>query len=227
MLCNGPEAEFSEELCEGGGQVVGIEAAGVGENPGVATAKRGLLEADPGVFNAGDDAVRADADEGDDRGPPAFDLGLEALAAGAKFVVGEFISAGGGAFDDVGDTEFEVQKKGIFKRREDARGKAAAVESGPEPVARSAKVAPDGGGVQPGVNAREEDDKVFGYEIRDELVVRGQELGFGGFPRSEHPIAHRQNPHPRNLTSHTASPISRIITVDRTSSPFSRYSGRR
>ena len=91
VLCNGPEAEVSEELGEGGGLVVGVEAAGVGEDPGVAAAERGLLEADTGIPDAGDDAVGADADEGDDGGAPAFDFGLEALAAGAKFVVGEFI----------------------------------------------------------------------------------------------------------------------------------------
>jgi len=115
VLGNGPEAEVSEELCEGGGQVVGVETAGVGENPGVGAAEEGLLEADAGVFDAGNDAVGTDADEGDDGGAPAFDFGLEALAAGAKFVVGEFIDAGGCAFDDVGDAEIEVEQKGFFK----------------------------------------------------------------------------------------------------------------
>ena len=75
MLCSGPEAEVSEELCEGGGLVVGVEAAGVGEDPGVAAAEGGILEADAGVFDAGDDAVGTDADEGDDGGAPAFDFG--------------------------------------------------------------------------------------------------------------------------------------------------------
>ena len=67
------------------------------------------------VFDAGDDAVGADADEGDDGGAPAFDFGFQALAAGAEFVVGEFISAGGGAIDDVGDAEVEVEKERAFK----------------------------------------------------------------------------------------------------------------
>ena len=110
MLLNRPEAEISEELCEGGGLVVGVEAAGVGEDPGVAAAEGFLLEGDAGVFDAGDDAVRSDADEGDDGGAPAFDFGFEALAAGAKFAVGKFIGAGGGALDDVGDAELEVEK---------------------------------------------------------------------------------------------------------------------
>ncbi len=42
-LCNGPNAEVSEELCEGGGLVVGGEAAGVGEDPGVAAAEGGFF----------------------------------------------------------------------------------------------------------------------------------------------------------------------------------------
>src|SRR5689334_14998799 len=115
VLCNGPEAEVSEESCEGGGLVMGVEAARVGEDPGVAAAKGGILEGDAGALIAGDDAVGADADEGDDGGAPAFDLGFEAPAAGSKFVVGEFIGAGGGAFDDVGDAESEVEEEGFFK----------------------------------------------------------------------------------------------------------------
>jgi hypothetical protein len=52
VLFNGPEAEVSEELCEGGGLIVGVEAAGVGEDPGVAAAEGVLLEADAGIFDA-------------------------------------------------------------------------------------------------------------------------------------------------------------------------------
>ena len=115
MLCNGPVAQVSEELCQGGGLVVGVEAAGVWEDPGVAAAEEILLEPDAGVFDAGDDAVRADADEGDDGGAPALDFGCEAPTPGTKFVGGEFIGAGGGAFDDVGDAESEVEKEGILK----------------------------------------------------------------------------------------------------------------
>ena len=109
-------------------------------------------------------------------------LACEALAAGAKFVVGEFIGAGGGACDDVGDAEFEVEKEALFERREESRREAAVVEGGPEAVAGAAEVAADGGGVEAGVDAGEEDDEVFGDEIRDAFVVRGDELGFGGFP---------------------------------------------
>ena len=60
------------------------------------------------------------------------------------------------------------------------------MEGRPEAVAWAAEVAADRGGVEARVDAGEEDDEVFGDEIRDELVVRGEELGFGRFPRGGH-----------------------------------------
>ena len=185
VLCKGPNAEISEELREGGGQVVSVEATGVGKNPSVAVAEKGLLEADMGVFDTGDDTVGVNADKGDDGWAPASDFGLEAPAAGAKFVVGEFIRAGGGPLDDVGDAELEVKKKGFFKGGEEAWGESAAVKGGPEAIAGAAEVVADGGGVEAGVDAHEEDDEVFGREIRDELVARAEDLGLAGFPGTE------------------------------------------
>jgi hypothetical protein len=148
----------------------------------VAAAEGLLLEADARVFDTGDYAVGADADEGDDGGAPAFDFGFEALAAGAKFVVGELIGARGSALDDVGDAEFEIEKERSFKGGKQARSEAAAVEGGPETVAGAAEVAANGGRVEAGVDASEEDDQVFGDEIRNELVVSGEYLSLGWFP---------------------------------------------
>jgi hypothetical protein len=191
VLCNGPKAEVSEELCEGRGQVVCVEATGVGKNPSVAAAEKRFLEADAGVFDPGDNAVGVNADKGDDGRAPASDFGLEAPAAGAKFVIGEFVRAGGGALDDVGDAELEVEKKGSFKGGEEARSESTAVKSGPEAIARAAEVAANGGGVEAGIDAREEDDEVLGDEIGNELLVRGEELGFGRFPGSGQCPMHR------------------------------------
>ena len=170
---------------------MGVEAAGVGKNPGVAVAEKGVLKADAGVFEAGDDAVGVNADKGDDGRAPASDFGLEAPATGAKFVVGEFIRAGGGTLDNVGDAELEVKKKGGFKGGEEARGESAAVKGGPEAIARAAEMVADGGGVEAGVDAHEQHDKVFGREIRDELVARGEDLGFAGLPGSDQCPMHR------------------------------------
>ena len=48
----------------------------------------------------------------------------------------------------------------------------------------------DGGGVEPGVDACEEDDEVFCGKIRDDHAVRGEELGFGGLPRGGQCLIH-------------------------------------
>lgn len=109
VLFNGPSAEVPEELRQGGGLVMGVQAAGVGQDPGVAAAKRGLLEADAGVFDSREDPVGPDADERDDGGAPAFDFGRETFTPRAKFVVGQFIGPDGRAFHHVCDAEFEVE----------------------------------------------------------------------------------------------------------------------
>jgi hypothetical protein len=193
---------------------MGVEAAGIGENPGVAAAEGVLLEADADVFNAGDDTVRTDADEGDDGRAPAFDFGLEALAAGAKFVVGKFIGAGCCAFDDVRDAEFKVEQEGFFKGGEEARSETAAVKRGPEAVTWAAEVVADGGSVEAGVDAREEDNEVLRDEIRNELVVRGQKLRFGGFPWGGQCPLHRA----ASLAGILSSPLVELVIM--TNAPF-------
>src|SRR5262245_17966021 len=95
MVRGRPEAKVAEEFCEGGGLIGGVQAAGIGKDPGVAASEGRFLEADPGAFDAGNDPVVAQADEGDDGGFPALDLGFEDPAAGAKLVVGELIGTRG------------------------------------------------------------------------------------------------------------------------------------
>jgi hypothetical protein len=46
VLGHGPETEVSDEVCESGGLTVGVEAAGIGKDPGVAPAEGSLLTAD-------------------------------------------------------------------------------------------------------------------------------------------------------------------------------------
>ena len=111
VLCNRPTVEVCEELRERGGPIVGVQSAGVRKNPSMAAAEELLLEADPGVFYTRDDAVGVNANKGDDGRMPAPDFRQEASAAGAKLVVGEFIGAGSGAIDNIGDAEPEVEKK--------------------------------------------------------------------------------------------------------------------
>lgn len=142
-----------------------------------------LLKADAGILGAGDNAVGANADKGDNDWAPAFDFTLKALATGAKLVVREFIGARCGTRDDVRDTKSEVEKEVAFKGGKESWRKAAVVEGRPKAVTRPAEVAADGGGVEPGIDTGEEDKEIFGNEIRDSFVVRGKQLVLGRFPR--------------------------------------------
>lgn len=128
----------------------------------MAAAKWFLLQADASVFDAGDNAVRAQAHKGDDGRPPTFDLGFQTLAPGAKFIVRKFIRASCGARDHVGDAESEVEKQCTFEGREQSRSETAAVKRGPEAIPGPTKMAADRGGVQPRIDAGEEHDQVFG-----------------------------------------------------------------
>jgi hypothetical protein len=74
VLCNRPTAEVCEEVREGGGQVVGVQSAGVGKNPSVAAAEEWLLEAHSGVFDTRNDAIGQNAYKGDDGRTPASDF---------------------------------------------------------------------------------------------------------------------------------------------------------
>lgn len=176
---------------KGAGQVVSVEAAGVGKNPRVAAAEKSLLKTHLGVFYSGNNAIRMNADKGDHGRAPASHFGLKPPAAGAKFLVGEFIRAGGGALDDIGDAKLEVQEPVTLKRRKDARRESAAVKSSPKAIARAAEVVADSGSVEARVYAREEDYEVFGREVRDPLVARSKNLLLVGFPRSNQRIKRR------------------------------------
>ena len=111
MLRQGPGAQLSEELREHSRLVMGVQAAGIGEHPGVTAAEELVLTADAGILVAGDNAILPDANKGDDGGSPAFDFCFEASAAGSQFVVRELIGAGRCALDDVRDPELEVEEE--------------------------------------------------------------------------------------------------------------------
>jgi hypothetical protein len=194
MLRRCPLAEFAEKFCQSRRLVVRVESAGIGEHPGAAAAEEILLQADAGLFVAGDDAVRTDADEGDDRRTQAFYFRFEATSPGSEFVVGEFIGAGRRAVDDVRDPELEIEQELAFKRRKESRREAAGMKCGPEAVAGAAKVMTDRGGVEAGIDAGKEDDEILGDEIRNALVVRSEELRFVRFPRGGQFPIHRAVP---------------------------------
>src|SRR5436309_3230137 len=103
------------ELGEFGGEcgelVVSVEAAGVGQYPEARAGDRVGLGADCGLGAVETGAVGGDSDDGDVVGRVCGGEGGEAGGAGAEFGGGEFVGAGGGAGDDVGDAEAVVEQQ--------------------------------------------------------------------------------------------------------------------
>ena len=59
-------------------------------------------------------------------------------------------------------------------------------------------MATDGGGIETGVDAGEEDDEIFRDEILNALIFRGKELFFGRFPRGDRGPFHGAAPFGRS-----------------------------
>src|SRR4051812_44582915 len=97
-------AELGKGFAEFGDGVVGVQSAGVGEDPDAGGAGGGVgLLADGCVGIGEGGAVGADAEERDPGGAVFVDLADEARDAGEEFGAGQDVGGRGGAGDEVGD----------------------------------------------------------------------------------------------------------------------------
>src|SRR5215213_5551063 len=136
---------------ERGDGVVGVEAAGVRDDPEAGALKmlRLFAGARPGLGERG--AVGADTEDGDDSGSPGPDEVGKADPALAELGPGELVRAGGGAGDQVGDADATFPKVpavvvGHAARRVDVTGQdAGPADGGVEPVAGPGEVGLHGG----------------------------------------------------------------------------------
>lgn len=87
-----------------------------------------------------DRAVDGDADEGDERGAQAADLGVEDLHAAADLGGGQLVGAAGHAGAEVGHGDAPVLEARLLLGLEEDRGEARGVEQLPERVARVGEV---------------------------------------------------------------------------------------
>src|SRR5262245_36310276 len=130
----GRPAELGEETLEVRGLVVGVEPARVGQDPHGGGADGVRLSPEPGPRAAEGDAVRADAEEGDDARPVSPHLGGEAPPALDQLGRGQLVRRRGGPGDHVGDPVAERQERPLVVRRDDLVGEAAGVQGRPEAV---------------------------------------------------------------------------------------------
>jgi hypothetical protein len=169
--------ESPEDLDQIGKLVVGVESAGIGQDP-----KRGglqplRLKPEACTRPVEGEAVRADADHRYASGPKARHLPRKRLAPGPELVSGELGGRDGRAGDQVGDSDTLAQQEPLLPGLEQPAGEAGGVERRPEAVARSGEVVAGGRGVEPGVDAAEEDPEIGRDQIGHPPVDCSGELG--------------------------------------------------
>ena len=177
------DSQFPKQLRELRGLVVGVQAARVREDPDPGRADRFILQSQFRFRSVERSPVGAHADDGQVARGVALHFAGEDLAAFDELRAGQLVGGGGGAGDDVGDADAEVQELALFGGGEEAGREAGAVEGGPEAVAGAAEVLLDGGGVEAGVDAAEEDAQVRGDDVGQRRVGGRGEVRFRGLQK--------------------------------------------
>ena len=173
-------AEVAEEGDQGVGLVVGVEAGGVREDPDARLPDRLFLQAELCFRALEGGAVGADAHHREVAWLVLQDLACQGAGAGAQLVGSQLVRGRGGAGDDVRDAVAELQELVLRGRVEEVRGEPRTVQGGPEAVAGTAEVLLDGGGVEAGVDAAEEDVEVRRDDIGQRFARGGGDLGGRG-----------------------------------------------
>ena len=173
--------QFAEELGQCRGLVMGVEAAGVGEDPEPRRLNGFTLRAELGEWTIKGDPIARDADNCGDRGLKAAYFFRQHFDAGAQFLGIQFIGSGCRAADEIGDSVAIFQQPIPLPWREQSVGESAGEERGPEAIARPAEMMADGGGVEAGIDADEQHLQVWRDQIRHRLARGGDQIGFGGF----------------------------------------------
>lgn len=156
--------------------IVCIEAARIRQDPYFRALEPLCQPADGGALDAKSVAVGANAEEGDDPGAIAPDLGRETLASCGELGRGDFFGHGGRAVDEIGDAVAVAQQFALLGRMQQAGAEARAVQRRPEAVARAGEVMASESRIETWIDTDEERAQAGGDDVADALVFRSEEL---------------------------------------------------
>ncbi len=176
-------SQLREQLRELRWLVVRVQSARVREHPDLRGADRFILQTHRRFRSIECRAIGADADDGEEPRCVAFHFAREDPAAFDELFARQLVGGGGGAGDDVGDADAEVQELALLRGREEARREAGAMERGPEAVAGSSEMLLDGSGVEAGIDAAEEDVEVRRDDVGKGRVRGCSKIGLGGLQK--------------------------------------------
>lgn len=172
----GEDAKVGEQTGEVGWLVVGVDATRIGEEPDLTIADQGGLEADDRSGFGEGNAVGGEADHCKDPRSEAMELAAQSDGTSGELRGCELVGGGRRSRNEVGDTKPEGEEGSIFGWMIEARSEAGGMEGRPEAVAGSPEVVANRSAVKAGVNAAEQDSKVWGNDVAEPLVDRVAKL---------------------------------------------------
>ena len=156
--------------------VAGVQAARTREYPDAGAFEALGLLAERRLWRGECEAIGAHAQESDDAGPVAPYLSLQPLSPIEELGRVEFVSACGGAGDQVGEAVPLFEEEILFPWPEPARREPAGMQRRPEAVAGAREMVASGGRVEAGIDAAEEDLQVRRDDVAQRLRASGLEL---------------------------------------------------
>src|SRR4051812_8252618 len=88
--------------------------------------------------------IRADAEDGDNRGTMVLNFGGQPPPAGNEIISRKFGGRRRGERDDIAEADAALQQFTLFERRHQSTGKSGFVERRPEPISRPCEMMADG-----------------------------------------------------------------------------------
>jgi hypothetical protein len=144
---------------------MGVEAAGIGEDPDAGSAKQLRLRAQGGLGTLEGHPVGTDAQDGHPPRSKPENLALETTPAEDELSSGKLVGPGRRAGRDIRQAEPQGGQAPVFGGGEAVRGKPGGVQRGPEAVAGACEVMADARRGEAGVDAAEEDREIRGDDV--------------------------------------------------------------
>src|SRR6266576_670336 len=162
--------------------MIGIEAAGLWQQPQARRAETLRLQADHRAWTPERHAIRPDPHHRYPFRLIALHLALEALPTGEELLLTQLSRRRGGARHEIRDPVPQLEQLLLFPWLQNAVGESRAMQHRPKPVARPGEVVASRTGIETGIDPTEQHAQPRRNHIRYRPTRRREHLGAGRCP---------------------------------------------